>query len=643
MNRGLAFADFGRTHDHSATRSDRRRAVQHALRTSRSGRPARAGSTPVQVQVGQVRSGIGATLQPRDANGASISGTVFDAKTRTAQGDIAVVVDPGGLNRVTSTDDAGRYTVLDLPPSAAGYPVCFGLYATAYNDGGPDSDGPDNRTYVGQCTGGGSWMHTNAAQRSCENDALEYEQPAHQLFGPAPSDATRIPLSAGQHVTGIDAQLRYGATIKGHVFSPHGRLLWSVRVTARSLSDPRIFTATCSSDGSPAENHVLPFGHYALEQLPASAKGYQVCFDGTYGNATQTRTHPLSPYGYVRKCLRTPVAAQLGHVHAHVDTSLAAAGAITGKVTGSADGKPVQQAIVEVFSGHGHVLGKALTSSTGTFHVRGLPAASADRVCAFDRTAAVVDVHAGSYRPACYPDVVWSGTGPPPSSARAVRVRLGASSTVHIRLPAGASIDGTVRSSAGALVGARIYVVDAAGHDVDVPGYPESYGTTGADAHIHVVGLAPSRAGYRICALPYTDPDGKPRTYVAPTCFGTTYWDGSVHEVPAAATLVPVRARQHVTGVHIVLAPGGAISGVVNGTAGPVTDRFATLFTHAGHQLGMTETGSDGAYSFSDLAPSSAGYYVCFSDYYATPVRYLDAAFHKPQCYDGVQAPVSSR
>jgi hypothetical protein len=244
-----------------------------------------------------------AAPQATAANTASISGTVREAGTGAPVAGVSVdlyrqvtrTLDPPfGNGRpfktpgyVTSVETAanGTYTLSGLAASdAVGYWVCFGTHGLAY-------------------------------QPACYLDELGYD-PFPDPLGlvQLPAAATPVHVSAGQHVTRIDASLidfsvfnsATTGTVAGQVTQTvFGRPLKQVRVTVYGPGGIVLTEAMTGANGS-----------YQLVFVPAGA-GYHVCFDGSGAKGG------LSLRGYTTSCRAASVAVVAGMTTANINAQLA--------------------------------------------------------------------------------------------------------------------------------------------------------------------------------------------------------------------------------------------------------------------------------------------------------------------------------
>jgi hypothetical protein len=552
-------------------------------------KPARA-ATPVAVNPGRTTSDINAVLDP----GGSISGRLVDKDTGGPVTDMALIAIVSrfgvGSADVYSGPD-GRFTIAGLPPSSTGYVVC------AYNE----VDDFDTSDYAPQCF-------------------------PHTFFNPAdftaPLGATQIPLGVDEDKDIGEIALTRGGRIGGVVSAPSGRALRRVGVTARSLSDAYLtFDSNGGTNGK---------GTYFVDALPPSPRGWEVCFDGE--TATTSGLHDTT-HGFLTQCYRhkswhggalpakaNPVHVAAGDTRSGIDARLRIAGSVSGLVTDARTGAPLRGAAVTIYGASGHASSYAQTNRHGRYTADGLHARHNYRVCA--ETSPQPKAPAG-YLGGCAHNVV----------VRGGRTTAG----VHLALPRAASIAGIVRSAANG-TGVRradLSAFDVAGHQIGVA-------TSDAHGRYLITGLRASAKGYLVCATDFRDARSS-ASRNAPACAGHQAWDGAPKSLPQTPRRVVLATRQHKRGVDISLPAAGAISGSVTSrvTGHGLFDFDIDVYDPAGNPLIRTASDFDtGAYTLSGLAPSTAGYTVCFSGnaYRIAQGSNEDGPF-VGQCYNDVTWP----
>src|SRR5207249_11333707 len=184
-----------------------------------------------------------------------------------------------------------------------------------------------------------------------------------------------------------------------------------------------------------------------------------------------------------------------------------------------------------VFSSTGKFLGSASTNSTGHYIVKGLAAATADRVCAApDHVSLTVTFHGR-----CWKTIAWNG-GALPSGTTAVGVHLGHTHTgISFKLGKTViqlgSIAGVVTELVGGLPlsGASVTVFTSGGAFA-------GSASTNSSGQYTVANLRASSTGYIVCASAEFASDGAspPVTGWAPRCFASAGWNGL--QPPGGAT-----------------------------------------------------------------------------------------------------------
>jgi hypothetical protein len=492
-----------------------------------------------------------------------------------------------------SSDYYGHYRIGGLAASSTGYAICVSGAAVFSVVVSPTG-------YLGRCYKTATWGG-----------------------GSVPSSATKVPLTTTQHKTGINVALQAAARITGKVTSPGGTGLSSVRVIARNRSSGRTSYGYTSGSGT-----------YSIDSLTASSTGYTVCFNpqlniqGTTGYRPRCYKNVTWSGGSTLPSTATAVSVSLGHTHSGVSQSLTVGGAISGTVTAT-DTTPVQNATIVVYSSAGVRLATTTTDSLGKYVVKGLAAASGDRVC-----VSPDNVPQLTYVGQCWNNVAWNG-GALPSGTTGVSVTTGQVHTaidfsLTIVMVGLSTISGNITEGAGnnALQGATVQLFSISGSSLRTT-------TTDAAGAYAFTGLTASATGYVVCAnaTGASSTTATPATGWALGCYNDVAWNGL--DVPSAAARLIFAAGHGPANIDIALQVGGEISGKVTRYAETTTINGVTvkLYTAAGRSLAFTTTASGGTYAFVGLSPVAAasGYIVCF-DGRSIPSSYG----YRPQCYSNV-------
>jgi hypothetical protein len=546
-----------------------------------------SGVTPVAVAAGTEKPNVDGHLRPA----ASIEGHI----SAFAGGTVSALVQAFAGNkliRTGSTNGSGDYLIGGLPANATGYAVCVSSAS-----GGNSTTG-----YLGRCYKTATWNGSTI-----------------------PSGAVRVPLTPGQHETGINITLRSGAAIAGKVTNNGGTALNGVNILAKNRSSGRFFYSY--TDGT---------GHYVLKDLTPSSTGYAVCFNpatltaGTYGYRPECFNNKAWGGGSIPSTA-TPVSVSLGHTHAGISAALPVGGAISGTLTDAGNGNTLANGGVAIFSSTGRYLTSAPTNAQGHYVAKGLAAASADRVCASGPDGVVPGV---SYKGKCWKNVAWNG-GSLPSGTTGVSVSLGHNHTgINFRLTRVTvqlgSIGGRITERAGGQP-----LQNALVHLFALTGTSHSSTTTDATGHYSFSNVRPNSTGYVVCAKASSSTFSTtptPATGWAPRCYADAAWSGySYGAPPSAATKLPLSAGQDRTHINFALRVGGKISGTVTqyGTATTLPGIPVQVFTATGRSLISSYTQGDGTYSVTGLSPvsSTSGYIVCFYGYQYGVAGYLSQCF----------------
>ena len=222
------------------------------------GRSLPSGTTAVAVHLAKTHTGISFRLGKTVVSLGSIAGTVTEQAGGTPlQGASVNVFTSGGTNvGSASTDSSGHYVVGGLHANSTGYVVCV------------NPDFAFSSTTTTPTTG---W-----APRC-------YPDVAWNGLAP-PGGATRLPLSAGQHRTGIDIAVHVGGAISGAALDFDAATgISGATVKVFTPGGALVTTTSTSFDGS---------GSYTVTGL--SPANYVVCFDA--------RTNFVTPRGWRPVC-----------------------------------------------------------------------------------------------------------------------------------------------------------------------------------------------------------------------------------------------------------------------------------------------------------------------------------------------------
>jgi Carboxypeptidase regulatory-like domain len=529
-----------------------------------------------------------------------ISGTVTAAAGGARLRGVHVEVFAGSGDEAGSADTGadGTYRVTGLAPAAPGYSVCF--------DGRSAAGGSSSTGYAGQC----------------------YQNLPWDGGDPAP-DAAPVPVTAGRLTPGVDAALD-GAGLGGVsgtvTAAAGGGRLSGVRVWAYTGRGGDAGSAVTGADGT-----------YRVTGLAPPAPGYRVCFDASDATGGSSIT------GYLSQCYRNvpwaggftpapgaaPVPVTAGRLTPAIDAALDTAGGISGTVTAAAGGARLSGVRVRVYSGSGDGEGSAVTGADGTYRVTRLaPAAPGYRVC-FDAS----DVAGGSsitgYLSQCYRNVPWAGGSPAPGAAPVPVTAGRLTPAVDAALGAAGGVSGTVTAAAGGarLSGVRVEVYTSSGDY-------EGSAATGPDGTYEVTGLAPVAPGYRVCFDASYAAGGSSSAGYFSQCYRDVPWAGGYSPAPGAAP-VPVTGGR-LTTVDAALNAAGGISGTVTAAAGGarLSGVDVEVFASSGDAAGSADTGADGTYEVTGLAPAAPGYRVCFDARFAAGGS--SSAGYLSQCYRNV-------
>ena len=215
----------------------------------------------------------------------------------------------------------------------------------------------------------------------------------------------------------------------------------------------------------------------------------------------------------------TAITITAGVTKTGVNATLAAGGAISGRVTdSSSDG--LSNVVVDVDStASGGYEATATTAANGDYTVTGLPAGT-QTVC-FNAGQATGGSSTGGYVDQCYHDVSWNGyENEVLAGATAVTVTASATTSgINATLASSAAITGTVTdTSSDPISDVEVEVLTSSGGSV-------GYSFTGSDGTYSVTGL--SSGTYDVCFSPTYATGGASATGYQNQCYNDVSWMGT--------------------------------------------------------------------------------------------------------------------
>lgn len=373
--------------------------------------------------------------------------------------------------------------------------------------------------------------------------------------------ATTLTVSGGTVITGISASLSAGATIRGTVTDESGAPVPGVSVRA---IDPAFgsWSGYTNTDAAGAyELTGLKPGGYAIEFAPLGASGPVA---GEWWDDAASRADA------------EVVTVSSGGSVSGIDAVLAGAGSISGVVTDTT-GAPAPFVYVALYrastDGVSDWVTSMSTDASGSYSLTGLRAG--DYKVLFSARDSLLSE--------------WYDDAHDVSSATAVTVQAGSTTSVDGELAVGATIAGVVTDEAGQPV--ENVSVWARPTDSDGTRFPTGVSTS-PDGSYSLSGLVPG--DYRV----------QFETDQAATNVAGEWWNDA--ETEAAATVLTLEAGEVFGGISPVLSPGAGISGVVrDGSGTPLSDAQVTLHAVDGTWLANAWTGPDGSYRFQGLDAGS--------------------------------------
>jgi hypothetical protein len=474
---------------------------------------------PVSVSVGLTTTGIDAQL----ADGGAISGRVTDSTGTVGIANVDVQLHDLShhLLQGNSTDNNGYYTIRGLP--AGDYKVEFRTNNTPGN-------------YVGE------WY----------NDKNTFES------------AETVSLTAGQTLTGIDAQLVDGGGVGGRVTDSSGTIgIANVNVQIYDFSEYRFNGVTTDSDG-----------YYTIYGLPAG--DYKIQFDTSWGVGNHTGEWYNDKDSFANA---DPVSVTVGQTTMGIDAQLSEGGAVSGRVTDSSGTVGIYNVEVQVWDLNHYWMNGTSTDSEGYYTVQGLP--SGDYKIEF-RTNWTPGDYIGE----------WYNDKDSFDNADAVLVIVGQTTAgIDAQLADGGSISGRVTNSSGTVGINNVYVNICDMNQYWLPGV-----STDSDGY------------YTIHGLPAGDYKIDFRTYNAAGNYVREWYNDQ--DSFENADPVSVTVGQTTTGIDAQLADGGSISGrVTDSSANGIQNIDVQVYDSNNNHINSGSTDSNGDYTVNCLPPGDCKVY----------------------------------
>jgi hypothetical protein len=363
-------------------------------------------ATKVVVVAGAITEDVNAALSA----GASIAGTVTSPGDEPASGVQVYVTSSDGTTAASATTNedgtysivglpAGSYTVQFEPPNSTDVGQFYNAAATAeaaepvvLSAGAVKENINAELAAAGSVTGtvtaagggiGGVRVNVTSTQSAAVGSAttaadgaytvtglpagsytVQFESPdanyVNQYYEAASSteDATTVTVSAGAASENINAELAGGASITGKVTAAQiGEPLSGIQVSVSSGEGDAAGTATTGEDGSYAISG-LPAGQYTVHFEPSGANYVEQYF----ANATTPEA-------------AQPVALTAGATNEGIDAALTVGASISGSVTDSKTGDPVNGIEVEAYTASCAIAnGVASSDVEGDYKIEGLAA-----------------------------------------------------------------------------------------------------------------------------------------------------------------------------------------------------------------------------------------------------------------------------
>jgi len=377
-----------------------------------------------------------------------------------------------------------------------------------------------------------------------------------EVYGGYGPESVTLETRQGQVVSGIDAELEQGGSIRGRVVDEQGHGIPEINVVALGASIP--ISGRSDANGY-FEVDGLPAGNYTLMYMDRSLE-YQRAFY----------------YNPVDAPEPTPVKVAVPQTTPVVDVVLEPSGGISGWVTDT-EGNGIAEVMVFAFPADGRgVPGFGTTTESGEYTIPGLP--TGQYHVSFQARNDV-------YLRMLYPDA--------DSRERAVPVSVVTSQTtsgINQVLPRGIRVFGSVKNASGEpLAGTLVLVIPKEGDETSA-----GYGATDEDGH------------YSLAV--------HPGEYLAQFRGANGYltrWSGGADGREEAESFVI--SSEAGAQLDMVLPRGGSISGFVSNKIGaPIAGvRLQAYSQQDGMRMSDAVSDEEGNYSIIGLA---SGYYTLTAD-----------------------------
>jgi hypothetical protein len=213
------------------------------------GRSLPKGTTGVSVNLGKIHTGISLKLSKTTIKVGSIAGTITEAAggQPLQNAEVDVYTAGGSFAGGATTASDGAYSIDGLRANSTGYVVCAKASTSTFST----TPTPDPGGWAARCYQTAAWNGANV-----------------------PAGATKVPLSAGQHKTGVNIALLVGGEISGSLFVGGG---------PATASGVQVYLFTT---GGKEIDVNYGYGTYSFTGLAPQFQ-YVVCFDGRYDSSAQ--------------------------------------------------------------------------------------------------------------------------------------------------------------------------------------------------------------------------------------------------------------------------------------------------------------------------------------------------------------------